>query len=275
MKKFALHSFESREDLPFDSSDYSKLKHGSGSVAKKYGEELAVEFFNKHSHLIINEQVVVLESAYSYVKNASSIITEHFTNKLNSLLAEFNGKNVHRLKINRVVPYIADYGKVSLAKRKSLLKQDTFTFDNKFAEDKFLIFIDDIYITGTHHKKIEEMLRNYGIDLEKTISLYYAELTNPKQDPSIEAYLNNYTISSLYDLEKLVKKEPDYRVIVRTLKMILAEPLKEVVEDFLGSLEPKMVEDFYLQCLGEGYHRNPVYSANFSILRQQFLITKI
>lgn len=271
MKKFALHSFEGRNDLPFEPLGYSMLKHGSGSIARKYGEELAIAFFNTHSHLIINEQVIVLESAYSYVKNAASLITEHFTNKLNSLLSEFNGKNVQRLKINRLVPYIADYGKLSVTKRKNLLKQDTFTFDNKFAEDKFLIFIDDIYITGTHHKKIEEMLRDYKIDLSRTMSLYYAELVNSKQDPSIESYLNNYKISTLNDLKNLIKIEPDYRVIVRTLKMVLAEPDSLEVKNLLNGLTPEMITDFYSQCLGEGYHRNSVYSTNFSILRAKYL----
>lgn len=274
MKKFALYAFEGRNDIPFDAGDYSNLKYGSGTVAKDYGEQLAVEFFNTHSHLLVNEQVVVLESAYSYVKNAASLITEHFVNKLNILLSELNGKNVQRLKINRVVPYIADYGKVSLAKRKSLLKQDTFTFDSKFAEGKFLIFIDDIYITGTHHKKIEEMLKSYNIDLNKTISLYYAELTDVKQDPSIEAYLNNYKISNLKDLKNLIRNEKDYRVIVRTLKMILSEPSKESLEDLLDYISSEMLTDLYLQCLGEGYHRNPAYSTNFSILRAKYLNLK-
>lgn len=274
MKKFAVHQFQNRENLPFSPVHYSMLKHGSGTIAQAYGNELAIAFFNNYSHLIVNEQVVVLESAYSYVKNAASVITEHFTNKLNSLLSEFNGKNVQRLKINRIVPYITDYGKLSVAKRKKLLKQDTFTFDYNFAEGKFLVFIDDIFITGTHHKKIEEMLGDYGIDMEKTMSLYYAELVDPKEDPSIESYLNNAQVLTLKDLSNLIHSESNYRVIVRTLKMILGEPDEEKLKEFLDSLQDEMISDFYLQCLGEGYHKNPVYSSNFSILRAKHLKLK-
>lgn len=270
MKKYAVHKFGNRSEIPFDIAEYSKLKYGSATVGKKYGEELAEKFFETYSHILVNEQLVVMESAYSFVHNAASIITGFFTDKLNSLLSEFNGKNVHRMKINRIVPYIADYGKLSMKKRAKLLSQDTFTFDADFARGKFLIFIDDIYITGTHHRKIEEMLKHYEINTENTMSLYYAELTNPSEDPAIESYLNTARIVTLDDLSKLIKKESDYRVVVRTLKMFLGEKDVEMAKQFLTSLSFKMICDFYHLCLGEAYHRNVAYSTNFALLQETY-----
>lgn len=271
IKRFSLHQFEDRATINFDPNTYSRLKYGSGEAGKQFGEELALAFYEKYYDVIATKQLVVSESAYQYMRNAASMITDAFCNKLNSLICELNGNFIQRIKINRLVPYIQDYGKVSLKQRVKLLKKDTFTFDYDYAKDKFLIFIDDIFITGTHQKKIEEMVENYGIDTNECMCVYYAELLNPYEDPSIESYLNNYQIKTLTDLYRLITEDKDYRIIVRTAKMFLSyEDTKEVVA-LLETVDKEILTEIYYNCLSEGYYKNPAYSKNFSKLRDKVL----
>lgn len=243
------------------------LKYGSGSVAIKFGKELADAFFNTHYDIIVSKNIVVMESAYAHMRNAASLVTDAFTDRLNDLIVEFNGKHVERTKINRIVPYIADYGKLSAKKRMKLLRKDTFTLDADFVKNKFMIFIDDIFITGTHQMKIEEMVESYGFDFGECMCVYYAELTNSAEDPAIESFLNESSIRDLDGLSSLISRDVNYRVIVRTVKMILAEPDTSKMGPFLCSLSDAMVNEIYMRCLGEGYYKNPAFSTNFAMLR--------
>lgn len=268
--RFSLYKFDDRESIKFNPSDYSKLKYGSGEVGMKFGTELAEAFFNEHYDLLVSKQIVVTESAYQSMKNAASMITDAFINTLNKRISELNGQFIHRIKISRNVPYIQDYGKVSLQQRVKLLEKDTFTLDKEYVKDKFIIFIDDIFITGTHQKKIEEMVEFYEIDHKNCMCVYYAELLNPYEDPSIESFLNNFKIETLKDLKNLIDSDSDYRIIVRTAKMILSWPKSQDVKELLFNLSRQMVNELYYNCLSEGYYQNPAYGKNFAILQDNF-----
>ncbi len=268
INRFSLYKFNDRKDIKFDIKDYSKLKYGSNSVGTKFGADLAKAFFAEHYDILASKQLVVTESAYQYMHNAASMITDSFIHTLNDLIVELNGNFIHRIKINRIVPYIQDYGKVSLQQRVNLLKQDKFTFDYEYCKDKFIIFIDDIFITGTHQAKIEEMMDTYKLDKSNAMCVYYAELLNPYEDPSIESYLNNAFINTLTDLTDLIKIENKYKVIVRTAKMLLSYDNTTEVKLFLSNTNKDILTKIYHGCLGEGYYKNPAYSKNFSLLRE-------
>lgn len=267
--RFSLHKFNSREDIKFDVTAYSQLKYGSGTVGAKFGKELAEAFYAEHYDILASKQLCVTESAYQFMQNAASMITDTFINRLNELIIELNGNFIHRIKINRVVPYIQDYGKVSLQQRVNLLKQDKFTMDAEYCKDKFMIFIDDIFITGTHQAKIEEMVEQYGLDKSNCMCVYYAELLNPYEDPSIESYLNSKSINTLNDLTELIKIDPQYRVIVRTAKMLLGYSDKEEVKKFVNNTDTRLLKEIYAGCLGEGYYKKPDYAQNFSIIKNK------
>jgi len=268
IKRFSLHKFNNREDITFSIIDYSKLKYGSNTVGIKFGKELAKAFYNEHYDILATKQLVVTESAYQYMQNAASMITDSFIHTLNDLMVEFNGNFIHRIKINRIVPYIQDYGKVSLQQRVNLLKQDKFTLDAEYCKDKFLIFIDDIFITGTHQAKIEEMVDAYQLNKDDCMCVYYAELLNPYEDPSIESYLNSAAINTLEDLTNLINNESDYTVIVRTAKLLLSYEDSNLVESFLKITKRNILIKIYNGCLGEGYYKNVAYSKNFAKLRE-------
>lgn len=270
MKRYSLHKFSSKDDMPFNPESYSRLKHGSVITAKEFGTELADGFFKEHASDILSSQVLVMESSYSHIKNAASLITDRFVNRLNILIAECNGHKCQRMKINRSLPYISDYGKLDQDQRTELLRLDEFSFDHRFTFDKLMLFIDDVIITGSHERKIEEMLQSYNIIIPNCYAVYYAELlTGNDTNPDIEAFLNNCQIHDLTTLTSVLD-EKNSELIVRPLKMILGWPDEDQFLKLLSKLTHDQIESTYQNCLGEGYHQNPSYSRNFSLLRERY-----
>lgn len=260
IKKLSLHQFDSMNSLSFSKEDYSRLKFGDNTVAEKYGQELAEHFFHKYIDVILLYKIVVYESSYNYVRNAASLITDSFYKHLTFLTKNYTA-TIYRGKINRIIPYTTDYGKLNLKERTKLLKKDTFTFDHRFSKDFFNIFIDDVFISGTHHRKIEEMIKGYKINFDQCLALYYGEYTGDCGF-EIESQLNFGQIKNLGDLDCLIKSSDDYKIIVRTLKMILNPEFNN--DDFLENQEYEFLEELYYLALGEGYHKNPSYSSQLS-----------
>lgn len=268
LKKHSLFQFSSLDNLQFSDKEYSRLKYGSNSVAKKFGELMAEDFYKKYAYIIVNHELVICESAYRHVRNAASLITESFFNHLNHISQNLKANYAYRLKINRITPYIADYGKLDLKQRKKILNTDTFTFDHDFAKDKFLIFIDDVFISGTHHNKIQEMLSNYDLDEKKCLALYFAEYTGT-DGFEIESKLNGSCIKDLNDLKDLISSENiNYKIIVRTIKMLLGSD-SDNFSSFIQTekITKSFLSDFYELAIGEGYLSNPQYQKNLEILK--------
>lgn len=267
VRKFSCYKFRDRQSIKFSRSKYSKMKHGSGEAASSIGYEMAETFYQKYESEITNKEILIMESPYSTIKSASSVITDYFIQKLNHLITSKGGNCTKRQKVNRESPYVEDYGSLSLTGREDLLKEDRFTFDSEFAKDKFMIFIDDILITGTHQKKIEQMLEEYSLPISSAICVYYAELINPEMDPSIESYLNIFSIDSVDKLIDLINTDNDYHIIIRTVKLLLSSSKFEF-ETFLEEVDKKLLKELYYVSLGKNYFKEPKYSDNFSLLKE-------
>ena len=267
LRRYSFMPFKGVEDLNEEILiKYSQFKHGSGHAALQFGTELAESFFQKFELEIVSNKIVVMESAYSFIRNASSIMTDHFISCLNFILFKKGLEPVERLKINRSLPYITDYGKLSKEKREELLKADTFSFDSSYVEGKMLLFLDDVYITGSHQRKIEEMLARYAIPTEKVVCLYYMELINSSVDASIESFLNMYSISTIKDLVSLILAEGnDYKIIVRTIKFLL---FKTNITDFLQVVPLTIRKEIFNLAIGEKYHLKPEFKNNMLLLEE-------
>lgn len=261
---FAAHYFDSLETMSFCPQDYSHLKFGSDSVAKKFGWELADAFFEEHWGKLIHEQFVVIPSPYNYIKNAATVMAEHFTDRLNHLVINAGGQNVEWSTINRKVSYIQDYGFLTADKRKSLIDQDVFHLNKGYLEGKNLIFIDDVCITGTHENKLKEILEVNEMTNNRYF-LYYAKFEdNGKASPDIEAAINFAGIKTVEDFVKLTE-EPDHHMIVRPIKFLLGlDPI--TFDAFVRSVSPAFAQKLYFSSLAEGYHRIPSYALNLGYL---------
>lgn len=262
---FAPHEFTSFDDITFSPRSYSFLKFGSNQAAKQMGYELADTFFAKHSAELMAMPSVVIPSPYNHVKNAATIMTEHFINRLNGHLVAANGTHLDYSIIHRKVSYTNDYGFLSKEKRRKLIDNDNFFINREFIKGKRLIFIDDVRITGTHEEKLVEVLQKRKIK-NSAFFLYFASYSG--QSPHIEAELNFAGMSGVNEFIQLMQ-EPDHHVIVRPIKYLLGLQDHELKEVFLNAT-PKFITDMYHGCLGEGYYKIPAYQKNFEMLTSYY-----
>ena len=259
----SLHQFTNYEDAPFCPKEYSALKFGSDVSARKFGYALARSFFEKHADILMANDVVVIPSPYNFVKNAATLMTLHFVDALNELLVNANGNNVEYSIIHRKVSYTNDYGFLSKEKRKGLIDNDMFYLNKAFLKNKFLIFIDDVKITGTHEDKLKEVLVKNRMKNDVAF-LYFAEYFG--NDPEVEARLNFAAISSVNDYKEL-SEESNHQIIIRPIKFILSLTTDEFYR-FLTTFDLDKLREIYLGSLAEGYYKIQKYQTNLIMLKK-------
>jgi hypothetical protein len=262
--QFAVHYFDNLEDMSFCPKDYSFLKFGSDKVAKKFGYELAEAFFQEHKSRLVAEQFVVIPSPYNYVKNAATIMSEHFVDRLNHLVVSAGGLHVEWSTINRKMSYIKDYGFLSADERKKLIDGDTFHVNKGYLEGKNLIFIDDVNITGTHERKLEEILDESQVFNDRFFLYYGKFVDSGKAGADIESKINFAGIQDLEDFVKLTK-EPNHQIIVRPIKFLLSRTPNKF-EQFVDLVDEEFLCKLYYGAIAEGYYNIPDYRLNLNYL---------
>lgn len=265
--RLAVHHFRTLDELQFNPVDYSRLKFGSDIVAKQFGYELADAVFAAYSEVLIANQCVVIPSPYNYVQNAASVMARHMTDRLNHLLAQTNGGCVEWSVIHRKVSYTVDYGYLPKEKRRALIDNDEFYFNDQFVDGKVLLFVDDIYITGTHEEKLREIMDKAGRN-NRSFFLYYGQAL-PGVAPETEAALNFSGMKSLHEYLKLME-EPNHHTIVRPIKYILSRDPGEL-DVVLTQMKTGRLHELYHGALGEGYHKLPNYQKTFQMVREEVL----
>lgn len=260
-----VHRFEDLHSAAFSANQYSRMKFGSNNAARSMGRQLADDFFQVHAAKILANQCVVIPSPYNYVQNAATVMTKHFIDRLNQLVVNARGEHVEYTLIHRKVSYTNDYGFLSKEKRKALIDNDSFYFNRDFIEGKLLIFIDDVYITGTHEQKLIEIMERDGIQNE-SMFLYFARYYGAS--PDVEAALNFAAISKFSDFVELTNSEPCH-VIVRPIKYVLAQT-ESVLSAYVKAFSNQFLHELYHGCLAEGYYKIPKYQQNFGIIVEEY-----
>lgn len=259
-------TFTSLKDAPFNPQVYSRLKFGSNQAAKAMGRILAESFYKAHTDRLLTEQFVVIPSPYNYVKNAATVLSEHFVDHLNYLVALGGGHALEWDIVHRKVSYINDYGFLSKEDRKALIDGDTFSINKDFWGTKNLIFIDDVNITGTHEDKLIEILDNEKVEND-TFFLYFAKYWG--REANTEAALNFSWVDSVPTFVQMIKSEPDAKCLVRPIKYLMSQ--NEVTfKVALSQLPTSYVEQLFFGCIAEGYDKIEKYEANFAFLRHFF-----
>lgn len=263
--RLAVHKFNSEEDLTFSPVEYSQLKFGCGAIARKYGYQLADAVFNAHSGLLLSNKCVVIPSPYNFVPNAASIMARHMIDRLNHHMVSAQGDPVEWSVIHRKVNYTNDYGFLPKEQRKALINGDEFHFNSAFVEGKTLLFVDDVYITGTHEDKLKDIMDCAGMD-NTSLFLYFGQAgVNVK--PELEAALNFAGMPNLKAYVDLING-PDHHLIVRPIKYILSQKVGDLI-GLLDAAPKQFAHDLYMGCIGEGYHKIPAYQEGFLTIKQR------
>lgn len=262
-KIYNLHDVKSEENFPFSPEDYSEFKYGNKQISKKFGYALAKGFIDKHKNDLLEKDIVVLPSPYSFIPTATYSMTMYFIYQLNYWLKKQNKKTVEIVKIHRDITYKEDYGSLSAKKRLELIGNDKFHIDTFLVKDKLLLFLDDIKISGSHQFVIERMIKKYSLDND-CFFIYFAALKNSTIHPKIENFFNNAKIKSIYDLDEIIESG-NFKFNTRVVKIILSQKTNEF-DDFIEYKNSNFKENLYHLAIGNGYHKMDVYKQNLDYL---------
>ncbi|MCF8451793.1 MAG: HAD-IA family hydrolase [Pedobacter sp.] len=267
----AVHTITNSEIIPFIPLEYSKFKFGDSSIAKKYGQELFEFFRIKHLKEFIfdTSDVIICSSPYTYIPTSSYFLTKYFLDNFNKYIEDNNivGLNLNLIKIERQQTYTQDYGAMDAQERYDLIKNDTFFFSEKPIAKSKIIFIDDISITGTHQRVIEEILKRNSIS-NICIFLYYAKLGNSQISPTIENDLNYAFVNSIEEMCVLIN-EPTFEITTRAVKFILKSKTSKFLYfiDFLNNNRLyEFADKIHFYSIKNGYDKIEEFRANFGVL---------
>lgn len=266
MRRYALHKITDKDNLPFNAIEYSKFKFGCKTTAKKYGIALAKGFINEF--LVdnpITEQIVVCSSPYCFIPTATFAMKDYFVQTLNNYLVKQGLPVVEETKIHRTITYKEDYGGLSAEERMKLIGNDGFHIDKEFVKGKTILFLDDVFITGSHEKMIATMVDRYKLKND-CVFLYFGKLENKDIHPSIENDLNYAFVKNLLDLDKIIKNE-NFLLNTRVVKYILNSPGLEF-QTFIQYQKQLLIQTLYHLAIGNSYHLMDDYKENLKYIQK-------
>jgi len=266
---YSLHKISNTADFGFSAADYSRFKFGDGETARHFGAALAAGFIKQHlSKLTAGGQMVVISSPYSFIPTATFTLKNYFVSILNRWLARHNLPVVQESKVHRTITYKEDYGELDAVQRLQLIGNDSFHIDKMFLKGKTLVFLDDIRITGGHERMIKKMIDEYELD-NPVYMLYFAELINDNIHPSVENYLNYFSVQTIFDLDDIINGG-NFCINTRIVKYILNYE-HEGLRVFLHNKSEAFINELYDMALGNSYHTMESYQLNLNYIKNQLV----
>lgn len=267
MYNFSVHCIEEKDRIRFSPEEYSKFKYGNIEIARKYAGEIGssliyFELFNKL--LKKRNEIFVLSSPYSFIRTASSFIAEHLFYFLSSHFLKSNIQ-VHYGKINRKVSYIEDYGQMNASERYNLIARDEFSCDYDLLKDKLIIALDDIRVTGTHERIVENVLTPI-LNYSDVLYTYYIKIDSQNIEPQYENYLNYYFVKSIDQIQSMIK-ESDFQFNTRVVKYILSQE-ENRFKKFVSYMDLDQIYELYKLSLGNLYYIFPKMQVNIYYLKE-------
>ncbi len=246
--RFAAHTFAALADAPFDVAAYSRLKFGSDRSAKALGADLADRFMAVH-RAVLARRCVVVPAPSTPVPVAATLLSVHFTRRVNARLVADGGRPVVWCQAHREVTYNDNYADLPGEDRRRLLAADRVYLNRDFLAGKCVLFVDDCRITGAHEEKLAGVLRQAGLSDPHGFVCYAAYAGD---DPAVEGRLNHAAVRTVEDLVELAR-EPGHRVTTRAVRLLLqADP--DRLPAVLAAAPPAFVEEAYHAAVTKHYH---------------------
>lgn len=258
----------------FEPSDYSRLKYGSKSIARRYGRELAnslleSEQFATFLPALANPKgVVIYPAPFNFVPTATFALKDYFVARYNELAIPRHGlAPLQEGKIFRSYSYNEDYGAMSKAQRDKAISGDDFYIDTEFARGKTLLFLDDIRVTGSHEERICHLLARTGLVEQPHLFLYFAQVAKPQAcDPTVENFLNYAAVRNLLSIDHIIKND-EFLFNTRVVKYILCSNLADFTT-FIHYQSKTFRHTLLHYAYGNSYHLQPAFEQAIDLLTE-------
>ncbi len=290
IKSFAVSTISKMEDVhPMDAKNYSRMKYGDPIATRRSAIQITSHLFRQPEitkYIHADKTIFITSSAYGYVPTASYSVTREVT----KLLAA-SGVKIDRIKFVRNGDFSTNhYGTLSAEERaKKMTSRNIHLTEEDLVKikDGFVLVIDDIAITGSHERKIHEILSQTEARDWAFIYLYKLDTELGNKIPETEEHLNRADIKTVLDLIPFFRIYTEYdlklRLNSRVLKFILTtepESFYDVSHDvavkhlkeFFALIDDKILADVYRAAMSpDGYHADPKFAEGLHILREEIL----
>ncbi len=252
----------------FDAKAYSKFKYGAGDVAAQYGYDLADLIAQKHEKLLNSDtELVITSSAFKHVPTASYAVAVNMHAAINHALYLRGQEASQNIKIHRHTLLEADYGRMTEAERTVAMQANALSVDREAITGKHLLVVDDIRITGSHERRIEEAVKD--LDLLSVWFLYVVMMDAQvaKENPKIEDSMNHAFVRDLGSLADVVATKT-FLLNARTCKFILQWNNQDELRSFFASQDNDFLHTLYTGITGDGYGFMSSYKDSLTILEE-------
>ncbi len=249
-----------QNNQPFDAVSYSKFKYGLGNVSQKYARSIFDSFINTSHQFFRDDSIFITSSAFKFVPTASNSIVNHLLNFFLNAEVHLNKIKIHRKNI-----FESDYGNLSLIDRQEMMqKTDLYIDESVHLDNGKIIVVDDIRITGSHEKRIANLLAK--LNIKEVFFMYVAEFKS-EVEPYVENLLNHAFVKDIHQLKPLFES-PCFQLNARICKFLLSYPHSDCFSSFLQGLKNEILNHVLIAIYGDHYEKIPSYQKNFQLLLQ-------
>ena len=211
MERLALYTI-SKDKITFDIDQFSLFKHGEHEATNFYALKLAKHFISSYKPHECSE-IVFASSAYRNIPVAATLLTHLFIRHLEDL----TGNKYKIMRLYRQNLTKGDFSTMSLANRSRTMQSTKIKIKGRKHLKKNVVVIDDIIITGSHERRLQQLF--YGEDISSLTFLYLVEVLNVGEKTSFENELNKANMNNWEQWLSLALKDP--LVTVRFLKFLM------------------------------------------------------
>lgn len=218
------------------------------------------------------DSVVIMTTGWRNVPSAANVIYEIVVQEINVKLAHMGWPTIINVKLPRIAPPCENYATLSGEDRKRV----NSTQDHVIPAENFyrwngvhVIFGDDVLVTGaTADKVLFESMKNGA----KSFRAIYPVALDPRivlNDASIEEQLNSVAVGQ--KLDKTVAdllSDPEYKPILRTLRLLFGENNKDDLEEFLPTVPAITWLNLYKSALGNAFLEQVQCAPSLMILKE-------
>lgn len=268
-KSLVYYPFSSKEQVgEYLADKYSRFKHGCPETTRAFAHGLSDVIERDIVKRDCNKEIVIIGAPYNRVPVASSFLASHVARNLSDSL----GRIVYSAKADRKHSYHTQYHDMSLQDRMKSLSGESFRLSPDHVKDRLVYFVDDIFITGSHEGRMKQLIERineeYSIEFDYSFA-YYMKLTNKKVDPTIEGWLNHYTINedTVANVVNLIE-DGNLFINTRVTKLLFSSDVKHFTK-FARKAPKVILEGFKKSCEANDYHKHELYIENYKRLKRK------
>lgn len=217
------------------------------------------------------DNVVMMTTGWRNVPSTANVIYEIVVEEINVKLAHMGWPTIINVKLPRIAPPCENYASLSVEERERV----NLTQDHVIPAENFyrwsgvhVIFGDDVLVTGaTADKVLVESMKNGA----KSFRAIYPVALDPRvalNDASVEEQLNSVVVGQ--KLDKTVAdmlSDPEYKPILRTLRLLFGENNRDDLEEFLPKVPLLTWLNLYKSALGNEFLGQAQYASSLMILK--------